>query len=52
MAPRYAVITCSKKNPPAGAVLAALEQAGARTWLTMDGDIALTSDGQDITFKQ
>lgn len=52
VAPRYAVITCSKKNPPAGAVLAALEQAGARTWLTMDGDIALTSDGQDITFKQ
>lgn len=50
--PRYAAITCSEKNPPAGAVLALLEELGVRTYLTMDGDIALTSDGQGITFKQ
>lgn len=51
-APAYAVITCSEKNPPAGAVLALLQQMGVQTYLTKDGDIALTSDGQAITFKQ
>lgn len=52
VSPSYAVITCSKKNPPAGAVVELLRQLGARVYLTMDGDIALTSDGQSITFKQ
>jgi len=50
--PRWAVITCSQKNPPAGAVLDILQRIGARIYLTMDGDIALQSDGQAITFKQ
>ncbi len=52
VAPAYAVITCSEKNPPAGAVLELLRQLGTRVYLTMEGDIALTSDGQSITFKQ
>lgn len=50
--PRYAVITCSDKNPPAGAVLDALATRGIQVWLTKDGDIALTSDGRNITLKQ
>lgn len=50
--PQYAVITCSQKNPPAGAVLELLSHLNIKTYLTMDGDIALTSDGQTITFKQ
>ncbi|MHC1787027.1 MAG: ComEC/Rec2 family competence protein [Christensenellales bacterium] len=50
--PRYAVITCSAKNPPAGAVLALLEALGTRYYLTMDGNIALTSDGLDLKIKQ
>ncbi len=50
--PRYAVITCSDKNPPAPAVLALLESLGTQTWLTVDGHIDLTSDGHTITIKQ
>ena len=52
VAPKFAVITCSDKNPPSGAVLDALAANGVQVWLTKDGDIALTSDGQAITFKQ
>lgn len=50
--PRWAVITCSAKNPPAGAVLELLHRMDTRVYLTMDGNIALQSDGRSITFKQ
>lgn len=52
VAPRYVLITCSEKNPPAGAVLALLQELGSQTYLTMDGSITLTSDGYGITFEQ
>ena len=47
-----AAITCSKKNPPSDEVLAILRGMDTRIYLTMDGDIALQSDGQAITIKQ
>lgn len=50
--PKLAVITCSAKNPPSGAVMKALNTRGVQVWLTMDGDIALTSDGQNFRMKQ
>lgn len=52
VAPSYAVITCSNKNPPAGAVTEALMARGIPMWLTKNGDITLTSDGKEITVKQ
>lgn len=50
--PEKAVITCSVKNPPSGAVMDELARRGVQVWLTMDGNIALTSDGQRIKIKQ
>ena len=50
--PGMAAITCSKKNPPSDEVLAILRGMDTRIYLTMDGDIALQSDGQAITIKQ
>ena len=38
-APQYAVITCSKKNPPSDITLSELENAGAEVFLTTDGGI-------------
>lgn len=52
VSPGYAVITCSDKNPPADAVLDALAARNTQVWLTKDGDITLTSDGQAIMFTQ
>lgn len=50
--PRLAVIPCSAKNPPAGAVTADLEGRGVRFYATKDGAIMLTSDGFELTVKQ
>lgn len=52
VSPRYAVITCSDKNPPAPAVLAVLERLNTQTWLTVDGHIDLVSDGKTLTIDQ
>lgn len=52
VAPEIAVITCSRKNPPDRAVADLLASRGILTLLTMDGDITLTSDGQQIAWHQ
>jgi competence protein ComEC len=50
--PAYAVIFCSDKNPASGAVLSALEALGTKVYQTVNGSIAITSDGNALTFKQ
>lgn len=50
--PQIAVIPASRKNPPAGAVLANLEARGIRFYITMDGSITLTSDGYQVAVTQ
>ncbi len=50
--PENAIITCSDKNPPAKATLAALEQAGTIVYETRNGDILVTSDGKRLQVEQ
>lgn len=50
--PEYAVITCSKKNPPDSSVVRLLEQAGAKVFLTSGGTITAVSDGRTLAVKQ
>lgn len=50
--PEVALIPCSAKNPPAGAVTADLEARGIRWYATKDGAVSLTSDGYALTAKQ
>lgn len=50
--PEIALIPCSKKNPPAGAVTADLDARGIRWYATKDGAVSLTSDGYALTAKQ
>lgn len=50
--PEYAVITCSKKNPPEGKTLKLLKQQKAEVFLTRDGDITVTSGGKGLEISQ
>ncbi len=50
--PQIAVIPASRKNPPAGAVLANLEARGVRFYITMEGSVTLISDGYQVTVTQ
>ena len=49
--PEIAVITCGSADdePPDSGVLNAIEQTGARLFLTRDGDIKIVSDGYHLT---
>lgn len=50
--PEIALIPCSAKNPPAGAVIADLDARGIRWYATKDGAVSLSSDGYGLTVKQ
>lgn len=50
--PRYAVITCSKKNPADRAVIKALEDVDCQVFLTQDGYVEAKTDGKELTVKQ
>jgi beta-lactamase superfamily II metal-dependent hydrolase len=47
--PKYAVITCSKKELPDSAVTDELEKIGAQVYLTSDGTVNAVSDGKTIS---
>lgn len=49
---RYAIITCSKENPASEKTVSALKKAGAKVYLTQNGDIYCTSDGASIQIRQ
>lgn len=46
--PQYAVITCSDKNPAAAEKITALQEAGARVFLTRTGNVYAKSDGKTL----
>jgi competence protein ComEC len=50
--PQIAIIPCSVKNPPAGAVISDLDARGIRWYATMNGSVTLTSDGYQVTATQ
>lgn len=50
--PLKAAITCSAKNPASSEVINALKDAGSTVYLTANGSIKLTSDGQSLSIKQ
>lgn len=49
---KYAVITCSDKNPAEEQTVAALEAVGSEVYLTQNGDTKAVSDGTEITVTQ
>ena len=51
-APLYAVVTCSKKNPPDDSVMVMLKEDNIETYLTSEGDIVVTSNGKQIKIIQ
>ena len=51
-APDYAVITCSKKNPPEQRVLDLLSSLDVEVFLTENGTVHAVSDGKNITLTQ
>ncbi len=50
--PQYAVITCSKKNPPHEETIALLNERGIEIYLTEEGDVVSISAGENITMEQ
>lgn len=46
--PEYAVITCSSKKPSDERVVAALEDAGAEIYSTVDGNVYCKSNGKEL----
>jgi competence protein ComEC len=52
VSPEYAAVFCSDKNPASEAVISALEALKVKIYQTLNGSIAITSDGNAITFKQ
>lgn len=50
--PEYAVITSSDKNTEEDAVVSALEDLGTTTYLTREGNIQVSSDGNSIQVVQ
>lgn len=52
VSPDVAVITCSAKNPPDDEVATLLEENGISVYLTMEGNIYVESNGEEITVRQ
>lgn len=52
VAPEYAVITCSAKNPPDDDTLSALDSVGCQTFLTQNGTVRFVSNGENIYVTQ
>ena len=50
--PKIAVITCSEKNPEEKDTVQLLEKAGAKVYLTRNGNVVCKSDGIDLTVTQ
>lgn len=50
--PKYAVITCSEKNPASDEVLNILDSLGCEVFQTVSADVYAVSDGQTITVSQ
>lgn len=50
--PKYAVITCSKKETADYKILSILNNLNTETYLTEDGNIMVTSDGTNLTIEQ
>lgn len=50
--PYYAVITCSDKNPAEQETIDVLNNIGAETYFTKDGDITVESTGTEIIITQ
>ncbi len=50
--PKYAAITCSKKNPADSKILSILDTLSTKTYLTTNGDIKILSDGNSINVSQ
>lgn len=50
--PKFAVVTCSDKNPADEEVLGLLSAMWCKTYLTSDGDVNIKSDGEEITVSQ
>ena len=49
---KYGVICCSKKNPAQEETLDAVRQAGMTCWITADGDVTFTCDGESVYGEQ
>lgn len=49
--PKYAVITCSDKNPPDDEVVKDLENIGAKVYLTSEGQVTCSSDGIELNIE-
>lgn len=50
--PKYAAITCSKEKMPEKELLNILNDNDVKTYLTVDGDIVIKSDGKRISITQ
>ena len=50
--PQYAIITCSDKNPESQELMEVLNRLQVQTYLTRNGDITITSDGNRLTIAQ
>ncbi len=50
--PKYAVITCSEKNPAEDEVLNILSGLGCEVYQTVNGDVTAISDGKTIKITQ
>lgn len=49
--PKYAVITCSEKNPAEPQILELLEKLGCEVYLTTNGNVHAVSDGKTIDIE-
>lgn len=49
--PKYAVITCSDKNPPDDEVVKDLENIGAKVYLTSEGQVTCSSNGIELNIE-
>jgi len=52
VSPRHAVITSDTKELEDAAVVRFLESAGTQVWLTREGTVTCTCDGENIRFSQ
>ena len=52
VSPKYAVITASNEEGAEADTLALLDNSNIKYYITRDGGVLLTSDGNSITMKQ
>lgn len=52
VSPKYAVITCSAKNPPSDEVLEILNSLQTKTYLTSEGSVHCLSNGHTLSVLQ